>query len=103
MSEPSEHAVIVNFDYGSRDLDALFEVEELLEEALEAAGTGELDGNEIAVDGGDACLYFYGPDADALHETVRPILAAATCVRGASVYKRYGPPEDGIREVTVPL
>jgi hypothetical protein len=93
-----EHAVIVHFTYGSTNLDRLFELEHQLEAAISAAGVGEYDGNEVAVDGSDGRLYMYGPDADKLFEIIRPILEATSFTRGAEVKKRYGPPQDGVRE-----
>jgi hypothetical protein len=93
-----EHAVIVHFTYGSTDLGRLFELEERLESAISAAGVGEYDGNEVAVDGSDGYLYMYGPDADKLFEIIRPILERTSFMRGAEVRKRYGPPSDGVRE-----
>lgn len=93
-----EHAVIVHFAYGSTDLQRLFELEQQLESAISAAGVGEYDGNEVAVDGSDGYLYMYGPDADKLFEAIRPILEKTTFMRGAEVRKRYGPPRDGVRE-----
>jgi hypothetical protein len=97
----SEHAVIVHFDYGSKDLSRLFELEEKVESAIEAAKAGEYDGNEIAVDGSDGYLYMYGPDADRLAEVIMPALVATPWMKGATMTKRYGPPEDGIPEVEV--
>lgn len=94
-----EHAVLVHFAYGSTDLSRLFSLEERLEEVIAAAGVGEFDGNEVAVDGSDGTLYMYGPDADALFEAVRPTLEATDFMQGARVRLRYGPPEDGVREV----
>ena len=93
-----EHAVIVHFTYGSTDLGRLFELEERLESAISAAGVGEYDGNEVAVDGSDGYLYMYGPDADKLFEIIRPILERTSFMGGAEVRKRYGPPSDGVRE-----
>lgn len=101
MTSPTEHAVIVHFAYGSTDLQALFALEEQLEQAIAAADAGELDGNEVAADGSDASLYMYGPDADRLFEVVRPTLESSQMMRGARVVKRYGPPEPGVREATV--
>jgi hypothetical protein len=66
--------------------------------AIESAGVGEFDGNEMAQDGSDGSLYMYGPDADQLFEAVRPVLEAATCITDAVATIRYGPPEDGVRE-----
>lgn len=99
----SEHAVLVEFAYGSPDLSRLFALEEQLREAIRAGGVGEYDGNEVATDGSDGTLYIYGPDADVLLATVRPLLEAADFMRGARVKLRYGPPMDGVREVEVVL
>jgi hypothetical protein len=93
----------VHFAYGSTDLSRLFALEERLEAVIADASAGEFDGNEVATDGSDGTLYMYGPDADALFAVVRPALEATDFMRGARVRLRYGPPEDGIREVEVVL
>lgn len=74
-----------------------------MEQSIAQAGTGEYDGNEVATDGSDGYLYMYGPDADALFSTVRPLLEAVDFMQGARVKLRYGPPEDGVKEVEVKL
>ena len=48
--EIEDHAVIAHFDHAADNLDALFDVEAQLEAAINEAGVGEFDGNEIAVD-----------------------------------------------------
>jgi hypothetical protein len=96
-----EHAVIVRFQYGSTDLSDLFALEEKLEAAIVAADAGEYDGNEVAVGGGDATLYMYGPNGDRLFETVKPVLESSDFMRGAEVRIRYGAPKDGTREKVV--
>src|ERR671937_321245 len=93
-----EQAVIAHFKYAADSLDALFEVEEQLEAAIAAAGVGEFDGNEIAVDLSDGTLFMDGPDAEALFAVVRPILAGAECLRETRVTLRFGPPEDDVPE-----
>lgn len=98
-----EHAVIVHFRYGSKDLQPLFKLEEQLRTVIAKAGVGEYDGNEVAVDGSNGYLYMYGPDADRLFETVKPILESASFMRGAKVKKRYGPPKDGVRQSNITL
>ncbi len=98
-----EQAVIVKFKYGSTDLSPLFELEDQLIAAIDAAGVGEFDGNEVATDGSDGDLYMYGSDADRLFEAVRPILESATCIHQAVATIRYGPPEDGVRERKVTI
>ena len=90
----SEQAVIVEFQYGSRDLGQLFELEDKLESAIAEASVGEYDGNEIAVDGSEGSLYMYGPDADKLAAVVRPILEKAPFMRGARMTLRYGAADD---------
>ncbi len=97
----AEHAVIVTFEYGLKDLDALFAVEDQLEAAIEQTGVGEYDGNEIAADGSEGTLYMYGPDADALFEAVKDVLRNATCLSIAAATLRYGPPDEGTRRVSV--
>lgn len=99
--KPAEHAVIAYFQYGSRDLSHLHEMEDRLQSAIANAGTGEYDGHEIAVDGSDGVLYMYGPDANALFGTIHPILEATPFMRGAKVMKRYGPPEPASESTTV--
>ena len=94
----SEHAVIIHFKYGSTNLKHLHKMEDKLEKAIKKAKAGEYDGHEIAVDGSDGFLYMYGPDADNLFSVVESILKKTDFMAGAEVVKRYGPPEDGVRE-----
>jgi hypothetical protein len=93
-----QHAVIACFDYAADSLDAIYAIEKQLESAIKAAGVGEFDGNEMAVDLSDGSLYMYGADAEALFAVVRPILAAAECLRNTRVTLRFGPPEEGTPE-----
>jgi hypothetical protein len=53
----AEHAVIVNFTYAGESPDPLFALEDRLREAIDAAGVGEFDGNELASDLSDGTLY----------------------------------------------
>ncbi len=99
----SEQAVIVHFTYGQTDLSPLYELEDKLIAAIEAAEAGEFDGNEVAIDGSDGSLYMYGPDADRLFEVVHPVLASAKCIQNAVATIRHGPPEDGVRERKVAI
>lgn len=98
-----EHAVIVNFNYGTTNLQPMFDLEEKLGNAIASAQAGEYDGNEIAVDGSDGSLYMYGPDADRLFSVAKPVLESADFMRGAKVTLRYGPPKDGIPKKVLTL
>jgi hypothetical protein len=94
----SEQAVIVHFRYGQTDLGPLLELEDQPKRAIDVAGVGEFDGNDVATDGSDGYLYMYGPDADRLFEAVRPVLESATCIHDAIARILYGPPADGVKE-----
>ena len=96
-----EHAVIVQFNFPSGDLKKIIEVEDQLAKALEETGAGELDGNEIALDGRDNLFYLYGPDADKLYEAIEPVLLSLEMLSQARVLLRYGPPSLDTRQKTV--
>jgi hypothetical protein len=94
----SEHSVIIHFLYGSTDLSRLFALEDELSSVVDTSGVGEVDGNEIAVDGSDGYLFLYGPDADKLFNAIKPVLESTDFMKGAKVTLQYGPPDVGGRE-----
>ncbi|MCJ0975642.1 hypothetical protein MST27_19930 [Pseudomonas sp. PS1] len=85
-----EQAVIVKFSYGLDSIKEIFDLEDLLESAIESAGVGGFDGDEIAVDLSDGYLYMYGPDANAVYAVVEPILKSASFMKSAQVTLVYG-------------
>src|SRR5689334_12035387 len=98
-----QHAVIVQFNFPSGNLDRIIELEDQLAKAVEAARVGELDGNEIAVDGRDNLFYLYGPDADKLYAAIEPVVLSWEMLSEARVLLRYGPPGIDTRQKTVVL
>ena len=101
-----EHCVKVylklsNENGTSEEMDAIHELSDALEEAIEENEAGEFDGDEFG--GGECTLYMYGPDADKLFETIRKPLKASPLAKSGYVLKRYGPPADGVKEVRVDL
>jgi hypothetical protein len=102
-SQSSDQAIVVHFTYGSRDLKRLYDLEDKLEELLAKSQLGRYDGHEIAMDGSDGFLYFYGADAEQLYAFVKPTLLASAFMRGATAKLRFGPPKVGVpqRSVTV--
>lgn len=66
---------------------AIFDAQRILADAIERAGVGEFDGNEFGA--GEAVLYAYGSDADALFAVMAPILRGLP-FRPARVLLRYG-------------
>ena len=97
--ELAEHAVIVHISNSTDPNIGLDMIEDPLIDAIEAAGVGEFDGNEIRPD--EALLFMYGPDADALWRVVEPVLRRANLGSGSYAVLRYGPP--GARESQVDL
>ena len=98
----SEQAVLVHFDYGSRDWKPFFQFEDRLQRAIAASGAGEYDGNELATDGSDGSLYMYGPDADKLFAVVKPLLESSPILKHVVVTLRYGKAGDpNARQVQV--
>jgi hypothetical protein len=102
-----EHAVITHLplsddEHGTADeREAVFAIEDRLTEAAAALG-GEHDGNEFG--GGEAVLYTYGPDADALLDAVRDCFRDFPIRPGAYAIKRYGRANDpNAREERMPL
>jgi hypothetical protein len=92
-----DHAVITHLplsddEFGTEEeREAVFELEDRLERAAAALG-GEHDGNEFG--GGEAVLFTYGPDADALLAAVQQSLGDFPVRPGAYAVKRYGRADD---------
>ncbi|MCX4907397.1 hypothetical protein [Streptomyces sp. NBC_00878] len=88
-----EHAVIAHFRLardGFGDVDQrkrIYDAEQVMEAATRAANVGEVDGNEFG--GGEAVVYAYGPDADALFKVLEPTLRSLP-FRPAHVLLRRG-------------
>jgi len=93
-------AVIIHFDYGHEELDPLHQLESKLRIALFHSGMGELDGHEIAMDATDGFLYLYGPSAEALFKSIRPLLLETPFMKKAEVYLRFGDIDDpGVTDI----
>jgi hypothetical protein len=87
------HLPLTEHPSGSdRERAAIFDLEDMLRDAVDSRGVGEFDGVEFG--GGLCVLYMYGPDADRLFAVVEPILKAAPLTRGGFAIKQYGAPED---------
>jgi hypothetical protein len=97
----AEHCVQVIFPFASADLKPVFALERALSAAIAQSETGEFDGNEVG--GGEVVLYMYGPDADALYSAIAPVVRAAEVAADGVVIRRYGPPQEGIREIKTPV
>ena len=99
--DENEHCVIVHFNYGLESMDQLYNLRDKLETVLEGSKVGEYDGHEIATDLSDGFLYLYGPNAEDLYKIIQPTIETTDFMKGASVRMRFGPPEDGVKEIEI--
>jgi hypothetical protein len=91
MQESNEHSVVICFDYGLEDWDPYYELSEKLGKAIEEAKTGFYDGHEMAMDNSDGSFYMYGPNAEILFKTVKPILEQSHFLKNVVARLRFGP------------
>lgn len=98
-----EHAVIVQFDYGIEGMEELYKLTDRLESIIEENQLGEYDGHEMATDYSDGFLYMYGPNAETLFIGIKDTLEQTDFMKGAKAKLRFGPPEEGIKEITVEI
>lgn len=91
-----DHSVTVHLRLTDGDIGS-FEDEEPIEEltcrleaAMDASGTGELEGDEWG--GGYCKLFLHGPDANSIVDAVLPDLLGFPARPGSYMVKRYGAP-----------
>jgi len=83
--------VEVHFTYGSTNFQHLFALDDVLRNSISDAAVGVYDGHDVAADGSDGVFYFYGPDAEAIHQVIAPILADSSFMNGATITLWFGP------------
>jgi hypothetical protein len=88
------HSVVIQFNYPFDELDELFALDQKLDDLIEENQAGMYDGHEVQVDGPDARLYMYGPNAETLLKTILPVLKETDYMKGATAMLRFG----GIRD-----
>ena len=98
-----EHAVIIHFQYGKGKMDDLYKLRDKIEQQINSKGLGEYDGHEIATDLSDGFFYMYGPNAEQLFAGIKLILEETDFMKGAKAKLRFGPPEDGVKEITIEI
>jgi hypothetical protein len=99
----SEQAVTVSFTYESEDMEPLYDLEEKLEGVIAKSRVGKYEGSDVGGESNQVFMYFFGPNADRLFETVRPLLTRSPFLKGADVTLQYGHAEDGAKEKKVTL
>ncbi|MGW2762612.1 hypothetical protein [Streptomyces sp. NPDC001275] len=81
-------------EYGScAEREAIFDAERAMAVAVKRAGVGEVDGNEFG--GGEAAVYAYGADAEALFKVMATLRSLP--VKPAHVVLRQGSRETECR------
>lgn len=86
-----EHAVIISFHYPHDNLDLLHELEIRLTKIIADNKVGDYDGHEVSMDDTDATLFMYGPNAEVLFKTVKPLLEQTAFMKGAIANLIFGP------------
>tara|TARA_R110002050_G_scaffold129339_2_gene250877 strand:+ start:602 stop:865 length:264 start_codon:yes stop_codon:yes gene_type:complete len=84
-------------------MEKIYELRDKLTNIIEKSNLGEYDGHEIAMDYSDGFLYMYGPNAETLFNGIKSTLEKSDFLNGAKAKLRFGPPEDGIKEITVEI
>lgn len=84
-------------------LEEVFDLQDALTEAFARHSVGEVDGHEIAVDGSEALIYMYGPDAEAMFAVALPILKAHPATASSRAMLRFGEVADPNARVDVRL
>lgn len=87
------HLKLTGDQFGSSlEREAVFALEDQLEELIASESAGEFDGDDF---GDYECvLYMYGPDADRLFTIIEPILKSSSLAKGGFAIKRYGEASD---------
>ena len=103
LNQEPEHAVIIYFDYGIEELEPIHQLGDELEIIISENNVGEYDGHEIAMDYSDGSLYMYGPNAENLYKSIKSTLEETEFLKGAVAKLRFGPSEDGVKEIEVKI
>ena len=98
-----EHLVMVSFDYGLENLDALNSLSTRLDTILKKEAAGMPDRNEMATDLSDGLLFMYGHNAEILFRIIPPALMKTPFMAGATATLRFGPVGEDTPEITVDL
>jgi hypothetical protein len=86
----------------SEERDEIDVLKEMLEDALDDDEVGMLDGWDYGMH--ECTIYMYGPDAEALWTTAKPIIDSYRhIIAGGKALLQLGPPERGTKEKIIPL
>ena len=99
----TDHEVIIHFYYGMDDLDPLHNLELELEKIVDELDVGRYDGHEIAMDDTDGFLFLFGPNAETLYKSIKPLLEGIPWMKGATALMRFGPLGEGSSEIEVEI
>jgi hypothetical protein len=99
----NEHSVIIYFNYGLSELDALYDLDIELDRVIKKEKVGVYDYHEITMNDSDGSLYMYGANAENLFKAVKPILDKTEFIRGAVAVLRFGPAGQTSPELKIEL
>jgi len=92
-----EQAVIICLQFpigkfeNKKAFDAVFDLEEIIRDAIETSGTGSYDGHEFRKGPEDESVKFfiYGEDASKIYNEIKPILQSLPGLQNLYIIKRY--------------
>ncbi len=106
-SQQQEVQIYLRFPVGKFDseknLDAIFQLEEILAHSVETNGLGRFDGNEFcdSPDESSVTFFIYGTNADSVCDVLTPFVVGLPFLSGSHILKRYGVGNDN--EMYIPL
>jgi hypothetical protein len=96
-SRQDEQAVIICLQFpigklqNKKALDAVFDLDDILQEVVETSGVGRYDGHEFrkGPEEESVSFFMYGKDAGRIYQELKPILQSLPISSGSYVLKRY--------------
>lgn len=104
LAEPLlEHSIIIKFSKGKEVAHEVSELERQLQWTIESTNSGTYSGHELAHDNSFGTLYFHTPNADAMLDSIIPVLRRAAFLKGAkaTVKSNTGGPDGQPREIEI--
>ena len=98
-----KQGLIIEFSYGLDEDEPFYQLSDKLRTIIGESGLGEYDGHEMAVDNSDGSFYLYGPDAKELYKVIKDTIENTPFMNGAKIRLRFGPPKDGVEEISFDL
>jgi hypothetical protein len=81
-----DEILVIKFQYPSLDLHPLFRLENEVKNLIEKDNLGNYEGNEVEIDGSDAAIFMYGPDAGKMFRSIEPIIKKVSFMKDMKAF-----------------